>query len=57
MKLEKMCSEASKKNVQRVGRVLTSFVKKRYPKAKDSISLDVLLEWRLWSSYIKIFCK
>ena len=55
--LEKMCSEASKKNAQRIGRVLTSLVKKKYPKAKDSISFDDLLEWGLWSSYIRMYCK
>ena len=52
-----MCSEASKKDAQRIGRVLTSLVKKRYPQAKDSISFDELLEWGLWSSYIRIYCK
>ena len=55
--LERFCSDTSKKSAQRVGRVLTSLIKKKYPKGKDSISFDELLDWGLWSSYIRIYCK
>ena len=55
--LEKYCSETSKKSAQRVGKVLLSLIRKRYPKGKDSICFDELLDWGLWSSYIRIYCK
>ena len=54
--LERFCSDTSKKSAQRVGRVLTSLIKKRYPKGKDSVSFDELLDWGLWSSYIRMYC-
>ena len=55
--LERFCKETIKKSAQRVGRVLTSLIKKKYPKGKDSISFVELLDWGLWSSYIRIYCK
>eukprot|EP00731_Ephydatia_muelleri_P024237 Em0016g508a len=45
--LEKMCSEASKKNAQRIGRVLTSLVKKsRYHLTVDRLIIVVIVGWK-----------
>lgn len=43
----------------RVGDILDKVIQKRYPDGSDVVSVDELMEWELWPTYLTVYsgCK
>jgi hypothetical protein len=52
--VEKLYNGTSKQR-ETVGKIMEKILVLQYPIGVESISLDQLLEWELWPSFIKIF--